>query len=157
MRAILVIIVCVVGVAAAPTTDIKVDQVGYLPHARKLEVVVTRQTATEFLVRKADSSTVVFRARLSAPVADADSGDRIQTADFSRFTTEGRFYLEVPGVGRSWSFSIGRSVYRRAFYLTMRSFYGQRCGTAVDLGPEFAGFKHAACHATGAYHPLWQL
>jgi endoglucanase len=153
MRALLVIIVCVVGIAAAPTTDIKVDQAGYLPHARKLAVVVTKQTATEFLVRKADSSTVVFRARLSAPVADADSGDRIQTADFSRFTTEGRFYLEVPGVGRSWSFSIARSVYRRAFYLTMRSFYGQRCGTAVDLGPEFADFKHAACHVTGAYHP----
>jgi endoglucanase len=34
----------------------------------------------------------------------------------------------------------------------MRSFYGQRCGTAVDLGPEFPGFKHDACHLNGAYH-----
>jgi endoglucanase len=34
----------------------------------------------------------------------------------------------------------------------MRSFYGQRCGTAVDLGPEFPNFKHAACHLTAAYH-----
>src|SRR5580658_5170087 len=33
----------------------------------------------------------------------------------------------------------------------MRSYYGQRCGTAVDLGPEFPGYKHAACHLEGAY------
>jgi endoglucanase len=34
----------------------------------------------------------------------------------------------------------------------MRSFYGQRCGTAVDLGPEFPGYKHDACHTENAYH-----
>jgi len=34
----------------------------------------------------------------------------------------------------------------------MRAFYGQRCGTAVDLGPEFPGYKHAACHLNGAFH-----
>jgi endoglucanase len=152
MRTILVIIICVFGVAAAPTTDIKVDQVGYLPQARKLAFVVTNRTVSEFLLRKADGSAIVFRGRLSAPRGDVDSGDRIQIADFSRFKTEGRFYIEVPGVGRSWSFAIGASVYRRAFYLTMRSFYGQRCGTAVDLGSEFPAFKHAACHLNGAYH-----
>ena len=152
MRVILVIVICVVGVAAAPTTDIKVDQVGYLPYARKLAFVVATQTAAEFLLRKVDDNSIVFRGRLSEPINDTDSGDRIQLADFSHFRTEGRFYIEVPGVGTSWWFSIRPFVYRRAFYLTMRSFYGQRCGTAVDLGPEFPGFKHAACHLNGAYH-----
>jgi endoglucanase len=28
-----------------------------------------------------------------------------------------------------------------------------RCGTAVDLGPEFPGFRHEACHLEGAWHP----
>jgi endoglucanase len=152
MRIVLVIIACVITISAAPTTAIKVDQVGYLPHGRKLAFVVGNETATEFLLRKADDSSIVFRGRLSTPVNDADSGDRIQTADFSQFKTDGRFYIEVPGTGRSWSFSIGASVYRRAFYLTMRSFYGQRCGTAVDLGPDIRGYKHAACHLTGSYH-----
>ena len=109
MRAILVIIICVVGVAAAPTTDIKVDQVGYLPQARKLAFVVTNQTVSEFLLRKADDSSIVFRGRLSAARGDVDSGDQIQLADFSQFKTEGRFYVEVPGVGTSWSFSIDAS------------------------------------------------
>ena len=152
MRALLVISVCVASAWAAPTTAIKVDQVGYLPHARKLAFVVTPQPATEFLLRSVADSSVSFRGRLSAPVYDADSGDRVQLADFSAFQTAGRFYIEVPGVGNSWTFSIAPSVYVRAFYLAMRSFYGQRCGTDVDLGPEFPGFKHAACHLTGAYH-----
>ena len=64
----------------------------------------------------------------------------------------GKYYLEVPGVGRSWEFSIGPDAFARPFYLAMRSYYGQRCGTAVDLGPEFPGYKHAACHLEGAYH-----
>jgi endoglucanase len=34
----------------------------------------------------------------------------------------------------------------------MRAFYGQRCGTAVDLAPEFPGYKHTACHLKGDFH-----
>jgi endoglucanase len=34
----------------------------------------------------------------------------------------------------------------------MRGFYGQRCGTAVDLGPEFPGYSHPACHLHGEFH-----
>jgi endoglucanase len=85
-------------------------------------------------------------------VADANSGDNIQAADFSSLKQEGRFHIDVPGVGVSWPFAIAYGAYSRAFYLTMRSFYGQRCGTAVDLGPEFPGYKHEACHTQNAYH-----
>ena len=152
LRALLVTIVCCLSATAAPTTAIKVDQAGYLPEAPKLAFVVAKQTATEFLVRRVNDSAIVFRGRLSAPANDEDSGDQVQLADFSPFRNEGNFYIEVPAVGRSWSFAIGPQVYRRAFYLTMRSFYGQRCGTAVDLGSEFPKFKYAACHLSGAYH-----
>ena len=152
MRTLLIIITCCFCVSAAPTTAIKVDQVGYLPDAPKLAFVVAKQASGEFLLRKVNGSAVVFRGQLSAPVADADSGDLVQIADFSTYRSAGKYYLEVPGVGASWSFSIGPDIYARAYYLTMRAFYGQRCGTAVDLGPEFPGYKHAACHLTGAYH-----
>jgi endoglucanase len=77
----------------------------------------------------------------------------VQAADFTKLAESGTYYLEVPGVGRSWDFAIGGDVYARAYYLAMRAFYGQRCGTAVDLGPEFPGYAHAACHLKGAYHP----
>jgi endoglucanase len=76
----------------------------------------------------------------------------VEVADFSSLQKTGKFYWIVPSVGKSWSFSIGSSVYERPFYLAMRAFYGQRCGTAVDLGSEFPNYKHGACHLAGAYH-----
>jgi endoglucanase len=138
--------------AVTPTTDIKVDQAGYLPHAPKLAMVVSHTLAKDFSLHRASNDAVVLKGKLAEPVTDADSGDLIQALDFSRVEKPGKYYLEVPGVGRSWSFSIGPDVYGRAFYLAMRSYYGQRCGTAVDLGPEFPGYKHEACHLEGAYH-----
>ena len=139
--------------ASVPTTDIKVDQVGYLPTAPKFAMVVASTApATEFTVRNVQGGAVALQGKLSAAAADADSGDNVQLADFSKLTKSGKYYLDVPGVGRSWEFSIAPDVYARAYYLAMRAFYGQRCGTAVDLGPEFPGFKHEACHLEGAYH-----
>jgi len=151
MKIFLVIIACCLSTFAASTTDIKVDQVGYLPDAPKLAFVVTTKPASEFLVRGVNGATG-FRGTLSAPVVDKDSGDLIQIADFSTLRGPGVYYVEVPGVGKSWLFGIGAAVYKYAYYLTMRSFYGQRCGTAVDLGPDFPNYKHAACHLNGAFH-----
>jgi len=153
MQRIAIFFIAACGFAAAPTTDIKVDQAGYLPGGPKVALVVSEALAKEFTVRRTGNDSVAFHAKLPPPVQDADSGDLVQTADFSKLAKPGRYYLEVAGVGRSWDFAIGPDVYARVFYLAMRSYYGQRCGTAVDLGPEFPGYKHAACHLEGAYHP----
>jgi endoglucanase len=147
---IFLISVCAFG--AAPTTEIKVDQVGYLPHSAKRAMVVSHTLAKEFSVRRAGNNAVAFRGKLAEPANDPDSGDIVQQADFTKLEKPGSYYLEVPGVGRSWDFTVAPDVFSRAFYLAMRSYYGQRCGTAVDLGPEFPGYKHAACHSEGAYH-----
>ena len=115
-------------------------------------MVVAKDAAQHFQVLDSKSGRVVIRGDLTKPIADADSGDAVQMADFSCLTTVGSYVLEVPGVGRSWQFRIAPDVYDRALYLATRSFYGQRCGTAVDLGPEFPGYTYEACHAKGAFH-----
>ncbi len=133
------------------TVQIKVDQVGYLPGAPKLAVVTA--PAKTFDVKRASDNATVFKGTLGAPTLDADTGDSVQLADFSNLRVAGTYYLDVPGVGHSWTFSIRRDVFSRTYYLAMRAFYGQRCGTAVDLGPEFPGYSHAACHLKGEFHP----
>ena len=138
--------------AAGATARIKVDQVGYLTGAPKVALVASKDAAGEFTVRRASDGRVAFRGALGAAVEDPDSGDRVQAADFSKLTASGKYYVEIAEVGRSWEFAIGPDVYGRAWYLAMRSYYGQRCGTAVDLGSEFPGFKHEACHLEGAWH-----
>lgn len=161
------VIVCfvssVVGLwdqASAPVADpgantaIKVDQAGYLTEAPKLAMVVTDGPVLSgaFTVRRVKDDSIVFQGQLQPPVPDPDSGDLVQIADFSQLGESGRFYLEVAGIGRSWHFAVGPEVFNRIYYLTMRAYYGQRCGTAVDMGPEFPGLKHGACHLVGAYH-----
>ena len=132
------------------STQIKVDQVGYLPAASKVAVVTA--AAISFEVKRASDNAMVFKGSLEPATRDPDSGDSVQLADFTNLRQPGTYYLEVPGVGRSWPFSIRRDVYSRTYYLAMRAFYGQRCGTAVDLGPEFPGYTHAACHLKGEFH-----
>jgi endoglucanase len=136
--------------SATPTVAIKVDQAGYPQDSFKVAIVSGEGTV--FFLRRTATKEVVYKGTLSAPEPDADTGDRVRHADFSAFKKPGSYYLEIPGVGRSWNFAIGPDVYERAYYLAMRGFYGQRCGTAVDLGAEFPGYKHPACHLKGEFH-----
>jgi len=132
------------------SVQIKLDQVGYLPASAKLALVTA--SAKTFQVKRASDNSTVFTGELSAATPDADTGDSVQIADFSKLREPGTYYVEIPGVGVSWPFSIRPDVYSRAYYLAMRGFYGQRCGTAVDLGPEFPGYSHPACHLKGEFH-----
>ena len=136
--------------AERATTAIKVDQVGYPLHGPKVALVGT--PSESFEVRRSSDGAVAFRGKLTPQAADPDTGDQVQTADFSSFHEAGNYYLQVPGVGRSWDFALGANVYERTYSMAMLGFYGQRCGTAVDLGPEFPGYSHPACHLHGEFH-----
>jgi endoglucanase len=138
------------GGAEAGSVQIKVDQVGYLPDAGKLAVVTA--PGTTFEVKRGSDNVVVFKGTLGAASQDKDTGDSVQIADFTKLREPGTYYLDVPGVGRSWAFAVKRDVYSHTYYLAMRAFYGQRCGTAVDLGAEYPGYTHAACHFKGEFH-----
>lgn len=107
--------------------------------------------ASAFAIKRSGNDSVVFRGKLSAPKYDEDSGDLVEEADFSALNQNGRFYVDVPHVGRSWDFSIRPDVYNRAYYLALRGFYGQRCGTAVNMAPDFPQYKHGVCHTVGEW------
>jgi endoglucanase len=137
----------------APSLEIKVDQAGYSIGTTKVAFLVqpvVGQTA-RFILRRQEDGKAFLEGSWTPSVFDPDSGDRVQTADFSSWNRPGVYYLDVHGIGRSWPFRIAADVYQRAYYLTARSFYGQRCGTAVDLGPEYPGYYHDACHKVGAF------
>jgi len=136
--------------AIKPTTAIKVDQVGYPSDGPKVALVSA--PAQAFTLRRSDDGVAVFQGSLTQAQSDADTGDTVRAADFTSFQKPGTYYIDIPGVGRSWNFTLGGNVFERAYFMAMRGFYGQRCGTAVDMGPEFPGFSHAACHLHGAFH-----
>jgi endoglucanase len=147
--------------AENPATAIKVDQVGYLLDGAKVAFVAqprlpggaVSSPGTTFQVRRSSDNAVAFQGRLTAPQPDPDTQDLVQSADFSPLRTPGTYYLDVPGAGRSWNFTVDANVYKHTYWMAMLGFYGQRCGTAVDLGPEFSGYSHPACHRHGEFHP----
>ncbi|MGA2599843.1 MAG: glycoside hydrolase family 9 protein [Bryobacteraceae bacterium] len=137
--------------AADVSPAVHIDQVGYLPDAAKIAVIAVSSPASQFSVRRTTGGQTVFKGQLSDPRHDELSGDTVQLADFSALRADGDYYLDIVGLGRSYDFGIHRDVFSRAFYLTMRGYYAQRCGTKVDLSPDFPSFQHAACHLVGAY------
>jgi len=137
--------------AENPTAVIKVDQVGYPAAGPKIALVTA--AAKTFEIVKSDNGRVALHGELTPAGLDPLTGDTVWMADFSALRRPGNYYVQVPGVGKSWTFAIAKNAYEQTYYLTMRGFYGQRCGTAVDLGPKFPGYSHAACHLHGEFHP----
>ena len=126
---------------------IHVDQVGYGADAPKI-AGVTGVTSKEFTVHRAGDGVEVFRGELEHARLDVQSGDHVGGADFSAVTAPGRYEIRA-GTARSAPFEIASDPYAPLLRLTMRSYYGQRCGTSVDLG---GGFSHPACHTASAFH-----
>lgn len=132
------------------TTAIAVGQAGYAPRQSK-HALVTAEDARAFTVHDDALGHVVLEGALSEARLDADTGMRVRDADFTSLDKPGRYHVRVPGVGRSWAFDVGVAVYERPLYLATRSFYGQRCGTPVALGPGFEAYRHGLCHTVGRF------
>jgi endoglucanase len=123
------------------------NQLGFLPGAEKVATVRGGGAETGFRVLAEPGGAVVHRGRLSEPRVDALSGDTVRLANFSAVERPGRYRLEA-GSLRSEVFPVEQRVYGETLRATVRSYYGQRCGCAVDLG---GGYKHPACHAAGEF------
>ena len=75
------------------------------------------------------------------------SGENVYQLDFTAFQTPGRYFISVPGVGRSVPFSIGPDVYAEAFRVQGSGVFIQRCG--IELGPPYTPWRRIACHNKG--------
>ncbi|MCX7005224.1 MAG: glycoside hydrolase family 9 protein [bacterium] len=95
---------------------------------------------------------------------DVDTGETILCADFSGWTTPGRYYVYAPGAGCSPVFEVRQAVYNDLLSLAARSFYLARCGMPDGVGPPYSSpWHYGVCHTNdGLYHwsvtnsPFWQ-
>lgn len=129
---------------------LRVSQVGYRPVDAKRAIISGYEGSAKATIRRLPDGEVAFEGALSGSSIEPDSGDLLREVDFTSLRTPGEYVLDVEG-RRSHPFRISPDVYNRALYLTMRSFYGQRCGTAVDLGPDFPEYRYKACHLSPAH------
>src|SRR5579863_247960 len=134
--------------AYAGSNGIYLNQIGFLPDRPKVATVSA--SANSFLVRSLKDNSAAFRSTLSPQRLDDASGDTVRFADFSSIRTPGDYCVELDTGVSSDSFPIREDAYDRALCLTMRSFFGQRCGVDVNLG---GGYAHPKCHIQAAFHP----
>lgn len=128
----------------APSRDVRVNSVGYFrTHPKR---VVVAAAASTFEVRRAGDDAPVFGGALSSVRHDEATGQGLQYGDFDGLWEEGRYYIDVPGVGRSATFAISADPYSDAFRAVMLAFHGARCGTAVRFSYGEDTFGHGACH-----------
>ncbi|MBR5680016.1 MAG: hypothetical protein IKX19_05120, partial [Clostridia bacterium] len=107
-----------------------------------------------FEIRDSATDGVVYSgtAVLEAPGNRSGSkyqlfGENVYKIDFSDFKTPGRYYIAVPGTGRSFEFSIAPDVYREAFETASYGLFAQRCGIALE--PPYSEWRRIACHDGG--------
>lgn len=131
------------------TSDINVNQIGYLPTAGK-QAVVRAAIGTEitggFDVVNTQTGETVFSGELEEVKENKASEEMTAIADFSEVTQSGTYKIVTENYGESFPFEIGDQVYDAIFDSAMRMFYLQRCGEEVEDDT----FGHAACHTGGA-------
>ena len=107
-----------------------------------------------FEIRDSATDGVVYSgtAVLEAPGNRSGSkyqlfGENVYKIDFSDFKTPGRYYIAVPGTGRSFDFAIAPDVYDEAFQSAAYGLFAQRCG--IELEPPYSDWRRIACHDHG--------
>ena len=133
------------------TLACNVNQVGYLPEARKIVTVRTNEgemAQTEFQVLN-DKQEVVYTGKLGEAKVSNHSGELVCIGDFSEFKEDGVYTIQTGENKKSFSFKIGNDVYDEMLLDAFHMLYLQRCG--IDLTEEYAGeFAHSACHTQEA-------
>lgn len=130
--------------------SIALNQIGYLPCAKKTAVFGGECADTEFEVVDAAKNTVAFIGTISDKRYSPSSGENICTGDFSALAEKGTYYIRTKSCGASAPFKIGNDIFNGLLGDTVRMMYLQRCGAALE--EKYAGkFSHKACHTQKAY------
>ena len=124
---------------AVQSDQIRLNQLGFYPNAPKVAIILG-EAGGPFQVTTTDGKKVLFSGTLSQPRQNAISGKTARTADFSALRTTGKFVVIIPGLGRSYPFSIRPNIHRSLAIGALKGFYYQRASTA--LPESFAGQWH---------------
>lgn len=154
---------------------IHVNQVGYLPEAKKYAYIgaylqdrgpLELDQETTFSIIDAEKGQAVYSGKVTLRASNPRfsvkpgtsespdtrplvSGENIYEIDFSPVSVPGTYFITVSGVGRSWPFTIANNAMAEAFYTAFRGMYHQRCGIAI--GHPYTPWPRQRCHYSSVY------
>ena len=137
-------LVAVAAESGSGAAGIRLDQLGFLPGARKLAVVEGHGGQPFEVLREGDDA-VVLGGVLTAAAEWAPAARPAALADFSALDVPGRYRLRVQGLAPSDPFPVDPQAYAGLADAALKAFYFNRAGTALE--PRHAGrFARAAGH-----------
>jgi endoglucanase len=110
--------------------SIRVNQVGYFPGLIKTFTLADIEASSFQVV--SEEGKVVYKGAMVETGIWEPSGEKLSTGDFSNFTTEGRYFIHIPDIGNSYTFSISNDIYSEAAIDALRTFYFQRTGMEME-------------------------
>ena len=148
--------------------QIIVDQFGFRPNDLKVAIIAnpiqgqnsgtSYVPGTSFELHKTSDNTSVFTGSLqvyNSGTMDANSGDEVWWADFSSYTTPGKYYVYDPTNNtKSYDFLIADTVYNAALKHATRMFFYQRCGFEIDSA-HGGNWHHHICHLNDSAAVRW--
>ena len=131
------------------SVDCNVNQVGFLPEAKKTVTISSANPGSEFDIVD-ENGKVVYTGTLSEAYDDTlISGEVLYYGEFTDFTKPGTYKVVSRDGAKSYPFTIGDDVYDDLLKDTFRMLYLQRCG--MELTDALAGdFAHPVCHTQEA-------
>lgn len=125
----------------------KVNQLGYLTSEKKYFTIVTNTASAgdAYIIFDASNNTAASGVIAGSPIDDIlSTGEGVYRVDFSGLTKTGTYRVSIKNKN-SHNFKINGNVYDRLFKDSLRTFYINRCGTAIN--DAVTGISHPACHA----------
>jgi endoglucanase len=123
---------------AAQKAEIRYNQIGYFPKGVKKAVVVN--TGEKVFFVKTTRGETVFKGKLKKSGFWDKSGEEVKIADFSTFTTQGKYVLYVKDAPSTCPFEIKNNIYDDAFKASLKSYYLIRA--SMDIDEKYAGVYH---------------
>ena len=117
-------------------SQIYLNQVGYLPVARKIASIHGEEEGV-FHVRRVDNGQSIFTGHLKKSGHWNSSGEDLLIADFTELQTEGEYYLEITELGSSSSFAISTDIFAETLKTSAKAYYYWRCSSPIE--EEFGG------------------
>ena len=121
-----------IGNACAEVGNPRVNQVGYTPDGPKVAVYKTDSIVGLAWQLKRDGILIASGNTVPLGNVDAASGDNLHRIDFSNYAVSGTGYTLSVGGDSSYPFDVSASILNRAFYDSLKYFYHNRSGIAIE-------------------------
>ncbi len=131
--------------------EIAANQLGYFAKRDKKATLITDSDKEEEFCLKNESGDTVYTGNTKKFGYDEDSGDNVQTLDFSEFTEKGKYYIETASGKKSRTFEIYDTTdnYSAMLYDGLNYYYQNR--SAIEIKEDYitSGDKSSLARAAG--------